>query len=1003
MVCSKSKLACVAVTVVLSWTAVAHAEYIPVTFRFNMPHIYETVSIRGVVTEVHQGSQDFLMDGPNAEGLQTITLNLPPGTHSYAYQDDGPAYYRDPEQPPGPEHDPHNSFIDVADPMVSYTFPVDLSSSALREGDPIRVLFEYSAGNPINPLSLGVTIDGDPVISPHLYYDALAREFSYTPAGLLAPGEHSLRIQATSAVGSIDKTITFIRALDIDIQNAEFVLKKANIVIYGELARADHTEVDVYVNGLKTTVPVVDHAYAAPVELSDGENLIRVESTSAGGDVFFERVFQADLPIKPVLEIVGSTAGRQAYLEAVATSPLGLNLTYLWSMEPGNPVDIQFNNPALAQNSIEIPQINGEYYARVTVTDENGQESYARVFVKSEGESLELSGESLNAAWIDKAIVYELTTSSFSDEANLNGITARLDEITELGANTLYIMPVFETEPEENCAGNYEMVDYFRIGVMCGTEQDFRDLVDAAHDRDIKVLIDLTFNHTSDRHPFMLNADRLNGMSPYKDFYIWEGTPGESPYAYSGWTSFALLNVSEMEVQQYFGRVAEYWIDEFDVDGYRLDTAHDPYLRDPEFWVVVREYIKRIKPEALIMAEANVIDFHLFKNRFDTIYDPDLRVRLLELLRETGSIDELDSFVRRVNPPHKFPTRYADANNYSRLAAEFSPEAVILAHALVFTINGIPRVWAGAEYGATNELYDFDTTVDRSDPHGMRDDFIKLLSIRKKYIKNSGRVRRVSNSAGNRVYSYFMRDGATSLLTALNFDGEPATFTMDFVSKIADGRSSFKLNINEEFPGTTKMELSAQNASEMEFTLPGYGVQIFSINAGLVFRSGFEEGEYFTETEAEAATFPLDPRFTYLRSGEQDDPLDPLIIDLEALGYSPGTQVSLARLGFYQGQPSGADHLDQISGVFSSSPILLERYELNRVPGAIKSGEDFSSSNTCTDNPEPTDIPQDFLIDSEVFLEIPLGAKFLFIGVPDCYNGDNEDPNDDFGFRISPI
>lgn len=177
----------------------------------------------------------------------------------------------------------------------------------------------------------------------------------------------------------------------------------------------------------------------------------------------------------------------------------------------------------------------------------------------------------------------------------------------------------------------------------------------------------------------------------------------------------------------------------------------------------------------------------------------------------------------------------------------------------------------------------------------------------------------------------------------------------------------------------------------------------------------------------------LNPRQTYLRwntaaNCQSNDPicidaaLPPLVIDLAALGYTPGTVIHLQRLGDYTltdpafaPDPFAADDFTNLGAVFSTSGTLLDLDDVavsdaapNRIPGAIPVWEAaFNDDPALGNNATPitytanliANIPFDFFV-GDTFITVPTGARYLFVGVPDNYYADNFDPDGDFGLRI---
>jgi alpha-glucosidase len=211
------------------------------------------------------------------------------------------------------------------------------------------------------------------------------------------------------------------------------------------------------------------------------------------------------------------------------------------------------------------------------------------------------------AMWWNQAVFYEIYIRSFQDSnddgiGDLNGITSRLDYLQDLGVNALWITPFY---PSPQVDFGYDVADHENVDPLFGTLADFDRLVSEAHRREIRIVIDVVLNHTSDQHPFF-QASRTSRASAYRDWYVWrDGVSPERPpnnweSAFGGpaWTydidtgqwyyhffykEQPDLNWRNPEVEQrMFGTLA-FWLDR-GVDGFRLDAVNtlfeDPELRD---------------------------------------------------------------------------------------------------------------------------------------------------------------------------------------------------------------------------------------------------------------------------------------------------------------------------------------------------------------------------------------------------------------------------------------
>ncbi|MBR1781572.1 MAG: glucohydrolase, partial [Oscillospiraceae bacterium] len=149
----------------------------------------------------------------------------------------------------------------------------------------------------------------------------------------------------------------------------------------------------------------------------------------------------------------------------------------------------------------------------------------------------------MKRAWWKESVVYQVYPRSFCDSngdgvGDLNGIRARLDHIRELGANVIWLSPVYQSPNDDN---GYDISDYRAIMTEFGTMEDFDALLAAAHERGLKIVMDLVVNHCSDEHAWFVES-RSSRDNPKRDWFIWrEGRDGKEPnnwgsdYSGSAW------------------------------------------------------------------------------------------------------------------------------------------------------------------------------------------------------------------------------------------------------------------------------------------------------------------------------------------------------------------------------------------------------------------------------------------------------------------------------------
>ena len=228
--------------------------------------------------------------------------------------------------------------------------------------------------------------------------------------------------------------------------------------------------------------------------------------------------------------------------------------------------------------------------------------------------------------WWNDTVFYEVFVRSFNDSngdgiGDFNGLTQKLDYLQNLGITGLWLMPI---NPSPSYHG-YDVTDYLAVNPEYGTLADFKSFLSAAHKHNIRVIIDLVLNHTSNLHPWFLAAQ--DPQSTYHDYYIWSKTNpnypgpwGEQVWHKSGseWyygifsENMPDLNFRNAAVTTEMEKVAQFWLQNIGVDGFRLDAAkhliEDGALQEnsdeTHLWFKqFRSFYKALNPQALTVGE----------------------------------------------------------------------------------------------------------------------------------------------------------------------------------------------------------------------------------------------------------------------------------------------------------------------------------------------------------------------------------------------------------------
>ncbi|PWW05667.1 glycosidase [Paenibacillus cellulosilyticus] len=185
---------------------------------------------------------------------------------------------------------------------------------------------------------------------------------------------------------------------------------------------------------------------------------------------------------------------------------------------------------------------------------------------------------------------------------DLQGVIDRLDYLVELGVNAVYLNPIFVSPSNHK----YDTTDYYTIDAAFGDLDTFKQLVKQAHERGIRVVLDAVFNHSGDQLFAFQDVMEKGEQSSYRDWYyidaypvVQEPVPNYETFG-NGIATMPKLNTSNREVTQYLLDVAEYWIREAGIDGWRLDVANEV---DRRFWQLLRERVKGIDDQQLLVGE----------------------------------------------------------------------------------------------------------------------------------------------------------------------------------------------------------------------------------------------------------------------------------------------------------------------------------------------------------------------------------------------------------------
>lgn len=339
--------------------------------------------------------------------------------------------------------------------------------------------------------------------------------------------------------------------------------------------------------------------------------------------------------------------------------------------------------------------------------------------------------EELDEAWFDEP------TNKRMFGGNIKGIINKLDYIEELGINAIYLTPIFESP---SCH-KYDTIDYHNIDKSFGDKSVFREFVNKCHERGIRVILDAVFNHTSDEFFAFKDAIKKGKKSKYYDWYFFKEDGSYEMFGHS--RNMPKLNTTNKEVKKYLLEVAKYWIEEFDIDGWRLDVANEI---DHKFWREFRETVKKAKEDAIIIGEVwDGAESYLRGDQYDsTMNYPFMHIALEVFAKNTATLEELDIFIQNLFARYRRDIRHnllnlIDSHDTARFLYESDNDKEKLKSAVfyMFTSMGVPMVFYGDEAGLSGA----------NDPHcRITMDFDNIDKELFEFYKNMARIRKASRA-----------------------------------------------------------------------------------------------------------------------------------------------------------------------------------------------------------------------------------------------------------------
>ena len=316
------------------------------------------------------------------------------------------------------------------------------------------------------------------------------------------------------------------------------------------------------------------------------------------------------------------------------------------------------------------------------------------------------------------------------------------DYLKEVGFNAIYFSPIFESDNH-----GYDTRDYRKIDCRLGTNEDFAEVCKDLHEKEIKVVLDGVFNHVGRGFWAFQDVLKNRESSKYKDwFYINFGQNNayNDGLYYEGWEGhyeLVKLNLRNREVVEHLFACIKGWVEEFDIDGLRLDVA---YMIDREFLRELRAYCNNLKPEFFLIGETIHGDYNQIVNddMLHSCTNYECYKGVYSSLNSKNMFEIAYSLNRQFGPENwtiykgKHLVSFVDNHDVTRLASILSDKRHLnAAYALIFAMPGIPCVYYGSEWGVEGRKEDGDASlrpcIEKPEANELTEFIKKLAEIRK--------------------------------------------------------------------------------------------------------------------------------------------------------------------------------------------------------------------------------------------------------------------------------
>ncbi|MGV3696473.1 alpha-amylase family glycosyl hydrolase [Flavobacterium sp.] len=380
--------------------------------------------------------------------------------------------------------------------------------------------------------------------------------------------------------------------------------------------------------------------------------------------------------------------------------------------------------------------------------------------------------------WSKNATIYEANIRQFTPEGTFKAFEAHLQRIKAMGIDIIWLMPIHPIGVEKRkgtLGSEYSVKDYYGINPEFGTKEDFKHLVDKIHSMGMYIIVDWVANHSSWDNPL---------AKEHPDWYTKTEEGNFQPTPWYDWDDVIDFDYEKPALRKYMTEALVYWVRDFNIDGYRCDTAG---FLPTDFWDNARAEMDAVKP-VFMLAEWESRDLH--KNAFDMTYSWTFFEKMVAVTRDKKSMAGLVEYM--AHDVSTFPrdgyrmlfTDNHDMNSWNKNMDYNFGDGLEASMVLCGTVNGMPLVYGGQEAGLNRSLKFFDKDLIDWSKMPYEGLFKKLFDLKHKNKalwngKQGGVMVRIYNDKMEQVISFSRSKDKDKVINVTNYSDKPVTVKLN--------------------------------------------------------------------------------------------------------------------------------------------------------------------------------------------------------------------------------